>query len=111
MLVGQAIVHPGVAGGWQAADWLNLLLSNAGTDDQLAFAWGYAMHFAGDSFAHSYVNNYAGGVFEIGADRTKAIELRHFRLEKYIDQHLDYQDRHRDPPRPRRLAGAAADPI
>jgi hypothetical protein len=90
VLVGQAIVHPGVAGGWQAADWLNLLLSNARTDDQLAFAWGYAMHFAGDSFAHSYVNNYAGGVFEIGADRTKAIELRHFRLEKYIDQHLDY---------------------
>jgi hypothetical protein len=90
VLVGQAIVHPGVAGGWQAADWLNLLLSNARTEDQLAFAWGYAMHFAGDTFAHSYVNNYAGGVFEIGADRTKAIELRHFRLEKYIDQHLDY---------------------
>jgi len=90
VLVGQAIVHPGVAGGWQAADWLNLLLSNARTEDQLAFAWGYAMHYAGDTFAHSYVNNYAGGVFEIGADRTKAIELRHFRLEKYIDQHLDY---------------------
>jgi len=90
VLVGQAIVHPGVAGGWQAADWLNLLLSNARAEDQLAFAWGYAMHFAGDTFAHSYVNNYAGGVFEIGADRTKAIELRHFRLEKYIDQHLDY---------------------
>ena len=48
------------------------------------------MHFAGDAFAHAYVNNYAGGVFEIGQDRTKGIELRHFRLEKYIDQHLDY---------------------
>ncbi|HTU13335.1 MAG TPA: zinc dependent phospholipase C family protein [Allosphingosinicella sp.] len=90
VLVGQAIIHPGVAGGWQAADWLNHLLVNARTDDQLAFAWGYAMHYAGDAFAHSYVNNYAGGVFEIGADRTKAIELRHFRLEKYIDQRLDY---------------------
>jgi hypothetical protein len=90
VLVGQAIVHPGVAGGWQAADWLNLLLSSARTEEQLAFAWGYAMHYAGDSFAHSYVNNYAGGIFEIGADRTRAVELRHFRLEKYIDQHLDY---------------------
>ncbi|HYD14588.1 MAG TPA: zinc dependent phospholipase C family protein [Allosphingosinicella sp.] len=90
VLVGQAIVHPGVANGWQAADWLNHLLSNARTDEQLAFAWGYAMHFAGDSFAHSYVNNYAGGIFEIGADRTRGIELRHFRLEKYIDQRLDY---------------------
>ena len=91
VLVGQAIVHPGVPNGWQAADWLNHLLGNARTDDQLAFAWGYAMHFAGDTFAHSYVNNYAGGIFEIGADRTKGIELRHFRLEKYIDQRLDYR--------------------
>jgi hypothetical protein len=91
VLVGQSIVHPGVAGGWQAADWLNLLLANARSDDQLAFSWGYAMHFAGDAFAHSYVNNYAGGIFDIGADRTRAIELRHFRLEKYIDQRLDYQ--------------------
>jgi hypothetical protein len=90
VLVGQSIVHPGVAGGWQANDWLNHLLSNARRDDELAFAWGYAMHYAGDAFAHSYVNNYAGGLFEIGADRTKAIELRHFRLEKYIDQHLDF---------------------
>lgn len=90
VLVGQSVVHPGVVNGWQAGDWLNHLLSNARADDQLAFAWGYAMHFAGDVFAHSYVNNYSGGIFEIGADRTKAIELRHFRLEKYIDQRLDY---------------------
>lgn len=26
---------------------------------------------------HLYVNNYAGGVFDIGEDRTKRIELRH----------------------------------
>lgn len=90
VLVGQTIVHPGVPNGWQANDWLNLLLSRARSDEEIAFAWGYAMHFAGDVFAHSYVNNYAGGVFEIGEDRTKGIELRHFRLEKYIDQHLEY---------------------
>lgn len=90
VLVGQAIVHPGVAGGWQANDWLNHLLANARSGPELAFAWGYAMHYAGDVFAHSYVNNYAGGVFDIGEERTKGIELRHFRLEKYIDQRLDY---------------------
>jgi len=90
VLVGQAIVHPGVAGGWQANDWLGHLLANARSEAELAFAWGYAMHYAGDVFAHSYVNNYAGGVFDIGQDRTKGIELRHFRLEKYIDQHLDF---------------------
>ena len=91
VLVGQAIVHPGVANGWQANDWLGHLLAHADADPELAFAWGYAMHYAGDAFAHSYVNNYAGGVFEITSDRTKAIELRHFRLEKYIDQHLGYE--------------------
>ncbi len=90
LIVGQSFVHPGTPGGWQANDWLNHLLQNADAPDELAFAWGYAMHFAGDSFAHSYVNNYAGGVFEITSDRTKNIELRHFRLEKYIDQHLDF---------------------
>jgi hypothetical protein len=90
VLVGQTVVHPGVAGGWQANDWLNHLLSSARGEDEIAFAWGYAMHYAGDVFAHSYINNYAGGIFDIGAERTKGIELRHFRLEKYIDQHLDY---------------------
>ena len=69
------------------------------------------MHFAGDGFAHSYVNNYAGGIFDIGQDRTKGIELRHFRLEKYIDQHLDYAPDPVDPARPRRLPVGAADPI
>ena len=90
VLVGQSIVHPGAAGGRQANDWLDQLLANARAEPELAFAWGYAIHYAGDVFAHSYVNNYAGGVFDIGQDRTKAIELRHFRLEKYIDQHLDH---------------------
>jgi len=90
VLVGQSIVHPGQAGGRQANDWLNHLLSNARGEEEIAFAWGYAIHYAGDVFAHSYVNNYAGGVFDLGQDRTKGIEIRHFRLEKYIDQHLDY---------------------
>lgn len=90
LIIGQSIVHPGVENGRQAEGWLNQLLENARSDEELAFAWGYAMHFAGDVFAHSYVNNYAGGIFVITARRTKAIELRHFRLEKYIDQRLDY---------------------
>ena len=69
------------------------------------------MHYAGDVFAHSYVNNYAGGVFDIGQDRTKGIELRHFRLEKYIDQQLELS---LDPSIlriPRALPVGAADPI
>lgn len=90
LVVGQSVVHPGVEGGWQAEDWLQRLLENARAEDEIAFSWGYAMHFAGDMFAHTYVNNYAGDVFELFAGGTPNVELRHFRLEKYVEQHLDY---------------------
>lgn len=95
LVVGQSIIHPGArnrAGEALGADyWLRLLLDRAEQPDEVAFAWGFAMHYAGDSFAHSYVNNYAGDVFELFTGGTPNVELRHFRLEKYIDQHLDYR--------------------
>jgi hypothetical protein len=49
------------------------------------------IHAAGDVFAHSYVNNYAGDVFEITGRWHKDVERRHFDLEKYIDQRLPYK--------------------
>ena len=95
LVVGQSIIHPGArnrAGQVLGADyWLRLLIDRAEQPEEVAFAWGFAMHYAGDSFAHSYVNNYAGDVFELFAGGTPNAELRHFRLEKYIDQHLDYR--------------------
>lgn len=103
LVVGQSIVHPGVEEGWQANQWLEHLLVNAGECPILsgpgagppgcaetAFAWGYAMHFAGDIFAHSYVNNYAGESFDFRTGG-RGDELRHFRLEKYLDQFLPYE--------------------
>lgn len=91
LVVGQSIVHPGVENGWQANDWLDHLLKNAVEPEEVAFSWGYGMHYAGDIFAHSYVNNYAGAVFDLRKDGTPNVELRHFRLEKYIDQFLPYR--------------------
>lgn len=86
MVTGQMVVHPG-EGKWQSADWIAHLLEKAETDAEIAFAWGYAIHAAGDVFAHSYVNRYAGDLF-ILSDGERLAEERHFRLEKYIDQRL-----------------------
>lgn len=91
LLIGQNYVHPGTPDGRQTADWLEHVINAAETKPEIAFAYGQLIHAAGDSFAHSYVNNYAGGVFELTARWGKDVELRHFRLEKYIDQHLDYR--------------------
>lgn len=90
LLIGQNYVHPGTPDGRQTADWLEHVIDAAESKPEIAFAYGQLIHAAGDSFAHSYVNNYAGGVFELTARWGKDVELRHFRLEKYIDQHLEY---------------------
>ena len=90
LVVGQTYVHPGTENGRQAADWFDHLLAHARTEQEIAFAYGEMVHAAGDVFAHSYVNNYAGGVFEITKWRHKDIERRHFQLEKYIDQRLPF---------------------
>nr|MBA3754386.1 zinc dependent phospholipase C family protein [Nitrospira sp.] len=90
LIIGQTIVHPGVAGGSQANDWLSELLLQANGADEIAFSWGYAMHYAGDIFAHTYVNNYSGDTFDLLKGGTANPELRHFRLEKYIDQSLRF---------------------
>jgi hypothetical protein len=91
LLVGQTYVHPGTVDGLQAADWLERVLLEAKSDREIAFAYGQMIHASGDVFAHTYVNNYAGDVFEITARWGKEVEERHFLLEKYIDQRLDYE--------------------
>lgn len=86
-LVGQTTTHPGLAAGWQADDWLEFIAANARKSDEVAFSYGYAAHFAGDIFAHTYVNGYAGDVFDI-LDGEGDVERRHVALEKYIDAHM-----------------------
>lgn len=91
IVIGQSYIHPGAKDGRKSADWFEILLQSAESDEEIAFAYGNLVHAAGDMFAHSYVNNYSGGVFEILEARHKDIELRHFILEKYIDQRLDFE--------------------
>lgn len=86
LVTGQTITHPGIEGGWQTDQWLAHLYLSANASDALAFSAGYLTHAAEDTFAHSYVNMYAGDVFEVGDERR--VELRHFILEKYIDAAL-----------------------
>jgi hypothetical protein len=90
LLIGQNYIHPGTDKGRQAADWLDVMMSEAQSGAEIAFVYGMMVHASTDIFAHSYVNNYAGGTFEILRKSSKDIELRHFEIEKYIDQRLDH---------------------
>ncbi|MDF2496323.1 zinc dependent phospholipase C family protein [Sphingomonas sp.] len=89
IVIGQSYLHPGRENGRQSADWFEIILQSASSDEEISFAYGNLVHAASDIFAHSYVNNYSGGVFDILKPRDKEIEERHFLLEKYVDQRLD----------------------
>lgn len=85
-IVGQTTTHPGVEGGWQTDQWLRHLLATAADAEQTAFSYGFLGHAAGDIFAHTYVNAYAGSIFELENNQsTRVVETRHFILEKYIE--------------------------
>lgn len=83
---GQTTAHPGIVGGWGNADFTTHLLDNAGDAQQRAYALGYLLHGAADTMAHTYVNHYAGDVFELRGERT--VEARHILMERYIDERL-----------------------
>lgn len=88
LLVGQVIMHPGgVQSEWRANDWASYVL-RAGNSNPVgkAFAYGYLAHGAADVFAHTYVNQYAGDVFELGDGET-LVEQRHIALESYVGRY------------------------
>jgi len=90
LLTGQQVVHPGLANGWKTDDWLEWLLKNANTPEEKAFAYGYLGHAASDIFAHTYVNQYAGSIFDLldlNQDPQMDVEFRHYLLESYIAEH------------------------
>lgn len=84
-IVGQITTHPGLAGGWSTDQWLGHLLKNSRKPQDVALAFGFMCHAAGDMFAHTYVNQYAGDIFSL-LDDERDVELRHFVLEKYIER-------------------------
>ena len=92
VVVGQTIIHPGVKDtdkkniGWQTNEWLEYLLTNANENDiGKAYVYGFLGHAAADVFAHTYVNQYAGDIFDITDE--SLVEQRHFILEGYISEY------------------------
>jgi ABC-type phosphate transport system auxiliary subunit len=90
---GQLVMHPGIMNddgtkptGYGTGDWLKLLLSKAKTPEQWAFVYGYLGHAAADTFAHTYVNQYAGDVYEL-TDGEVDVEARHMMIESFIANH------------------------
>lgn len=87
VFTGQTIIHPGIKGGWGTSDWL-MHLSKDGFNNanERAFVAGFSTHIASDIFAHTYVNRYSGGVFDI--QKAPSIAKRHVALESYISNYL-----------------------
>ncbi|MDQ3067783.1 MAG: hypothetical protein M3R12_11645 [Actinomycetota bacterium] len=96
LVFGQSIIHSEGTGkwvqhilqrAWQAQS--DAGYSAAQKEQILAFAFGYATHAAGDMWAHTFINDYALGVFpgvgEILSDVDDAeIALRHLIAEGYV---------------------------
>lgn len=95
LMVAQMSVHPGHDhnpttgqgnGGWTSDKWLAHALANAYYPNEIAYAYGMYVHGASDAISHTYVNQYAGGVFKLNEHKNEGYvpELRHIELEKYI---------------------------
>ena len=97
ILTGQRVIHPdvietGILGGsntWLRYLWDRSAVTN--TPAVRAFTVGYLTHGAGDMFAHTFVNNFAGGTFAIKPPAGPANAIKHFVLEGYMDKRLDRQ--------------------
>ena len=95
---GQVTVHPGledgtiddnsdIVHGWKSDEWFQWILEKAQTLQEKAFAYGFLLHGAADTFAHSYVNMYSGDIFDMNDGETD-VEKRHIFLEKFISDRL-----------------------
>jgi hypothetical protein len=88
IITGQSAIHPHndranyVNSAGSSDAWLRYIWDKAEADNTLpvrAFAIGYLTHGAGDSYAHTFVNYFAGGPFEPGRNA-----IKHIILESYI---------------------------
>lgn len=84
---GQMAIHPGSPQRWGSSDYLGFLFQQASSPEQFAFAYGVATHLAADVFAHTYVNGYAGGCWNLTDEDATVVEQRHFALEGFISRH------------------------
>lgn len=81
IVTGQAMIHPQNSLDTGSNSWLQHLWAAAekGSAKEKAFVAGFLFHAAGDMYAHTYINHYAGGPFEAGQNA-----LRHITLEGYL---------------------------
>ncbi|KZN43881.1 hypothetical protein N483_08145 [Pseudoalteromonas luteoviolacea NCIMB 1944] len=110
VVAGQLLIHPGglAPGAWQTNDWLRFLYDKITEADNAHYqyltsekkdpnyedrreiarvvAYGFLAHAASDVFAHTYVNQYSGDVFEL-TDTETVVEQRHFLLESFIGKY------------------------
>lgn len=84
LLTGQEVIHPdnsvGGSNGWLQFLWdrshnLPSTMSGAQKRQIQAFVFGFMSHAAGDMFAHTYINHYAGGDFALGHDAVKHVVM------------------------------------
>lgn len=66
---------------------------NADGQKNLAFMYGFLTHAAGDMWAHTFVNNFARGIFPSLSDFPNLpIAVRHIVVESYIGKHTPTTD-------------------
>jgi len=99
VIAGQVTVHPGledgliddesteITHGWKSDEWFKWVIEKAQTPKEKAFAYGFLLHGASDTFAHTYVNMYSGDIFDMNDGETD-VEKRHIFLEKFISDRL-----------------------
>lgn len=82
LFTGQSVIHPTDEHSGSDA-WLRYIYEEARATQDLeiiAFAVGFLAHAAGDMYGHTYVNEFAGGPFELDHGNAE----RHMTVEGYI---------------------------
>lgn len=81
IMTGQQVIHPDVTPHHGSTTWLQYIFDSSRTSSNAvkAFVAGFLSHAAGDMMAHTMVNNYAGGHFELGPNAA-----RHLIFEGYM---------------------------
>ncbi len=89
ILTGQQVIHPdgeesGVSHGSDA--WLEHVWNSFGDDPlQRALRLGFLTHAAGDTYGHTFINQFSGAPFTLDPPDNA---IRHIVLEGYIDKRL-----------------------
>ena len=99
MIFGGWIIHSDTPNEWTADAWMRHLWSRTWSwsdaserTKALAFAYGFLTHGAGDMWAHTWVNQKAGGAWVSFWNKTKSTAIKHVVLEGYVGDHTPTTD-------------------